>query len=533
MALVATPQEGQQRDEQEEPPVDPGGRLRRLLTGHTDALIVAALVAIVVAVQAVNIGNFPSVSDDEGTYLAQAWAIQHGHGLAHYSYWYDHPPLGWVQIAMLSWIPGALGHGALVVMNARVIMLPVTAVGAALLYLVARRIDLPRWAAALATVVFGLSPLSVTMQREIYLDNFAVVWMLAAFACALSPRRHLWHHIGAGLCAAVSALSKETMVLVLPALGMAVWRGTDRTTRKFAVVGFLAAFSLIGAQYLLYASLKGELLPGTGHNSLIGAFQYQLGRGGSGNILQSGSVSNRTLHWWLVRDPIMIYAGLICSVLALLVRRLREIAVAAVTLILVAARPSGYLPAMYVIQILPFFALAIAGIAHAGVKSALGLTDRFRLTRFRTGPRYLVAVVAVVLAALVAPQWESGDRTADTALTNNEYVAAAGWIGAHIPDRAHTRIVVDDALWLDMVKEGFQPGLGAIWFYKVDLDPAVKRTLPHGWRDLDYVVLTSIIRQDPNGLPTVRAAVAHSTTVATFGTADQRITILRVNRGAL
>lgn len=45
-------------------------------------------------------------------------------------------------------------------------------------------------------------------------------------------------------------------------------------------------------------------------------------------------------------------------------------------------------------------------------------------------------------------------------------------------------------------------------------------------------VLTTIIRQDPDGLPTVRAAVAHSTTVATFGTADQQIAILRVNHGA-
>ncbi|WP_051969447.1 ArnT family glycosyltransferase [Kitasatospora azatica] len=515
----------------EEAAFDPGGRparLARRLGARPDLLIVTVLVAVVVAVQALNIGNFPTVSDDEGTYLAQAWAIQHGHGLAHYSYWYDHPPLGWVQIAALSWIPALLWHGALVVMNARVIMLPVSAAGAALTYLVARRIELPRWAAALATVVFGLSPLSVTMQREIYLDNFAVVWMLAAFACALSPRRHLWHQIAAGLFAAVSVLSKETMVIVAPALLMAVWRGTDRATRKFAVVGFLTAFSMIGVQYLLYAVLKGELLPGPGHNSLIGALQYQLGRGGSGNILRSGSVSNLTLHWWLVRDPILIFAGLAASALALAVRRLREIGVAAVLLVVVAMRPNGYLPAMYVIQVLPFFALAIAGIADFGVRTLLRLPIG-RLARFGASPRDLVAVLAIALLGLVAPHWESGDETADTALSNSNYVAAAQWLDSNIPDPAHRRIVVDDAMWLDAVQDGFQPGLGAIWFYKVDLDPAVTRTLPNGWRDLDYVVLTSVIRQDPNGLPTVRAAIAHSTTVATFGTGDQQITIQRVD----
>lgn len=508
-----------------EPRPGPGGRLHRLVAGRVDTLIVAVLVVAVVAVQAVNIGNFPTVSDDEGTYLAQAWAIQHGHGLAHYSYWYDHPPLGWLQIALLCWLPALLWHGSLVVMHARVIMLPVSAIGAALVYLVARRIELPRWAAALAVVVFGLSPLSVTMQREIYLDNFAVVWMLAAFACALSPRRHLWHHIAAGLFAAVSVLSKETMVLVAPALVLAVWRGSDRATRKFSMVGFLTAFSLIGVQYVLYAVLKGELLPGSGHNSLIGAIEYQLGRGGSGNILRPGSVSNLTLHWWLVRDPIMIYGGVLASVAALLVRRLREIALASVILIVVAARPNGYLPAMYVIQVLPFFALALAGLADAGVRAVQRL-------RWRVASRVLVGALAVAVAAVIVPRWVTGDRTADTALSNSNYVAAAEWIDTHIQDRAHKRIVVDDAMWLDAVNDGFQPGLGAIWFYKVDLDPAVTRTLPDGWNDLDYVVLTPIIRQDPNGLPTVRAAIAHSTTVATFGTGDQQITILEVNRTA-
>ncbi|MFE9425127.1 ArnT family glycosyltransferase [Kitasatospora sp. NPDC006697] len=507
---------------------DRRGRLARLLSTRPDLVITLLLVAAVVLVQGLNIRNFPTVSDDEGTYLAQAWAIQHGEGLAHYSYWYDHPPLGWVQIAALSWIPALLWHGSLVVMNARVIMLPVSAAGAALTYLVARRIELPRWAAALATVVFGLSPLSVTMQREIYLDNFAVVWMLGAFACALSPRKHLWHHIGAGLCAAIAVLSKETMLIAAPGLLMAIWRGTDKATRKFSLAGFAMAFGLIGAQYLLYAVLKGELFPGPDHNSLIGALQYQLGRGGSGNILHTGTVSNLTLHWWLVRDPLLIYAGVFAALAALAVRRLREVAVAAVLLVGVAFRPNGYLPAMYVIQVIPFFALSIAGVADAAVRGLLRL-PLGRLARFHLGPRDLVAVLAIAVAGLLAPQWENGDETADTALSNDNYVAAADWIRANIPDPGHQRIVVDDAMWLDTVKDGFQPGLGAIWFYKVDLDPAVTRTLPNGWRDLDYVVLTSIIRQDPNGLPTVRAAIAHSTTVATFGTGDQQITIQKVD----
>jgi hypothetical protein len=202
--------------------------------------------------------------------------------------------------------------------------------------------------------------------------------------------------------------------------------------------------------------------------------------------------------------------------------------VAAVTLIVVAARPSGYLPAMYVIQALPFFAVAIAGL----LDEAVGAMLRWRGGRvpfLRVGGANLVAFGAVLGVALLAPSWETGDETADTALSNTNYAAASDWMHRHVADPAHTRVVVDDAMWPDLVNYGFEPGLGVIWFYKVDLDPAVTKTLPHGWQDLDYVVSSSVIRQDPNSLPTVSAAIKHATVVATFGTGDQRIDIMKVD----
>jgi hypothetical protein len=512
-----------------------GTRVAAPVRLHPDIAIVSVLVVVILLVQGVNIDNFPTVSDDEGTYLAQAWAIQHGEGLAHYSYWYDHPPFGWIQIAALSWIPALIWHGSMVVMHARVIMLPVTGASAALLYVLCRRLGMARWSSALGVAVFGLSPLSVTMQREIYLDNFAVLWMLAAFVLALSPKRHLWHHIAAGGCAALSILSKETILVAVPALLLALWQGSDKSTRKFSVFGFLSALSLLLVLYPLYAVLKGELFIGAGHNSLFGAVKYQLGRGGSGNIFHRGTLSNLTLHWWLVRDPVLMYAGVAASLACLAVRRVRAVGLAAVTLVVVALRPNGYLPAMYVIQALPFFAISIAGLADAGVNALLADAGRRLIALVWRGPSMwrrldVAAFSGVLLVGLVAPQWQTGDATADTAYSNNQYAAASDWIHHNIKDPAHVRIVVDDALWPDLADEGFQPGLGVIWFYKVDLDPAVSKTLPHGWKDLDYVVSTSVIRQDPNGLPTVRDAMEHSTVVASFGDGDQRIDILKVNR---
>jgi hypothetical protein len=193
-------------------------------------------------------------------------------------------------------------------------------------------------------------------------------------------------------------------------------------------------------------------------------------------------------------------------------------------------RPSGYLPATYVIQALPFFAIVLAGLSARTADLILG----FRATgrRPETLARRAAAIAAALAAAAyIVPLWYSGDHRAVTTDSNASYAAAASWIRTHVPDPQHTRIVVDDALWPDMVRDGFTPGLGAIWFYKVDLDPAVKRTLPHGWRDIGYIVSSPTVRQDTSSLPAIQAALTHSRVLAAFGSGGDRIEIRRIVKG--
>ncbi|GAA3343637.1 hypothetical protein GCM10020358_43660 [Amorphoplanes nipponensis] len=86
----------------------------------------------------------------EGTYLAQAWAVQHGQGLAHYTYWYDHPPLAWIQLAGLAWLPTrALAPEMIAVAAGGIAMLPVVGASLILVYVISRRLEMsagpPRW----------------------------------------------------------------------------------------------------------------------------------------------------------------------------------------------------------------------------------------------------------------------------------------------------------------------------------------------------------------------------------------------------
>ncbi|WP_256103880.1 glycosyltransferase family 39 protein [Streptomyces sp. ODS05-4] len=502
----------------------------RFRSSRPDLVLCLLILAAIVLVQGWNIQNYPTLSDDEGTYLAQAWAIQQGEGLAHYTYWYDHPPLGWMQIAVLTWVPSLIAPESMTVAGMRLAMLLVSAVSAVLVYVLARRLWLPRWAAGLAMALFGLSPLSVVLQREIFLDNLAVMWMLLAFGLAASPNRHLWHHFGAGLAAATAVLTKETMLVVLPALLVTMWRHSHHDTRKFAVTGAITGCALIGFSYPLFALLKGELWPGAGHVSLWDGITYQMSRPGSGFLLEEGTGSHGVLDSWLYYDTVLPLGGLAGAALLLCTlrwsvtaRALAGPALALAVLTVVALRPSGYLPAMYVIQALPFLALVLAGgaasVAHAVLRKGRPLP---RLVPLRRAAAALLAAAALVY---VVPRWYEGDRTAMTADANAPYRAAARWMAANVPDPAATRVLTDDALWLDLVHAGYEPGLGAIWFYKADLDPAVARTLPGGWRDVDYVVASPTVRRDARDLPTVRDALTHSAPVAVFGEGEDRIEI--------
>ncbi|MCW7945780.1 glycosyltransferase [Streptomyces hygroscopicus] len=508
----------------------------RFRSSRPDLILCGLLLAAILTVQGWNIGAYPTLSDDEGTYLAQAWAVQNGHGLAPYTYWYDHPPLGWIQMALLTWIPARIDASLMTIGTMRVAMLLVSAVSAVLVHVLARRLLLPLWAAGLAMVLFGLSPLSVVLQREIFLDNIAVMWTLLAFTLAASPSRHLWHHFGAGLAAAAGVLTKETMLVVLPALFLTMWRHSHRDTRKFALTGAVTACVLIGLSYPLFALLKGELLPGAGHVSLWGGITYQMSRAGSGFLLDPGSGSNGVLRSWLYYDRVLPLGGLAGALLMLLsrhwsvtARALAGPALAVGILTLVAMRPSGYLPAMYIIQALPFLALVLAGaaasIAHLVLRRWRGPGEK----PYVRWARYAGAALLVAAAgACVVPRWYDGDRTAVTADANAPYRAASHWLTSKVKDPAHTRVLVDDVLWLDLVHAGYRPGLGVIWFYKADLDPAVTKTMPRGWRDLDYVVASPTVRRDAVNLPNVRAAIQHSTPVATFGTGADRLEVRRI-----
>jgi Dolichyl-phosphate-mannose-protein mannosyltransferase len=518
-------------DGQPQPPGRPTRLLERLWAHRTSLALLLGLLTAVAVVQATGMSRAPQRVDDEGTYVAQAWAVQHWRTLGHYTYWYDHPPLGWLLLAAWTTATGAFDRAATAVAAGRELMLVLQLVSAALLYGVARRLGLRRAAAAGGVLAFSLSPLALGMHRAVYLDNIATPLVLAAFLLVLSPTHRLAAHAAAGLLLAAAVLVKETSLLLVPAVLWQFWQVSDRRTRRYSLNLAGALFTLVGAAYLLYAALRGELLPGPGHVSLVDAVRFQLTeRASSGSPLDSDSLSRRTLELWLGQDPWLLGAATLLVPAGLAIRRLRPVTAAFAILAAMALRP-GYLPVPLVIGMLPFASLLVAGVAdvawgRSGHRTR-GSSEVEGGRRYgRAGPGQVLVVAGLVMAvALAAPRWWQRDRDLMTANQDRPFRQAEAWIAENVPRDA--RLLVDDGLWVDLVEHGYRPGQ-VVWFYKLDTDRDVQGRYPRGWREFDYLVSTATLRSFPDNLPQAREAQRRSRVVASFGHGSQRVEIRKV-----
>lgn len=507
--------------------------LSRVSASRADLVVQLALLAVVATVVGVNLLHWPATQFDEGTYMGDAWAVQYGR-LAPYTYSYGHPPLAWLLIALWTWAGGLFRHSAYSLVTGRELMVLVDLVSCSLLYVLARRLGFGRVAAAAAVLLFAVSPLDVFFHRAVLLDNPSMAWTIAAFVLAWTPRRRLWAFAGSGACFAAAVLCKETTFPLLLPLLFAVTQNSDRRTRRYCLPIFLCSFVLLGGFYPLYAALKGELLPGPSHVSLLGYLAVQLfSRKGTGSLFDPQSQTHAIVIAWLHLDPWLLGFALALVPIALARRTTRTIAFAYLLDVLTILRP-GYLPNMYVVGMLPFAALIVPGSIEAGWRWVGGLQSGFA-----RAARSAISALTVLALVIVAPRWKQADQVAMTARMDGPEHAAERWLVSHV---SHSeRLIVGDQYWIYLIEHGFDhhPMHGGFFsrtvvsYWPLDYDPAVKKAFPKGWRDFNFIVVTQAMRYTLNQTPTSAAAIAHSRLMATFGQGLQQVQIRAIGRTRL
>ena len=465
---------------------------------------------------ALNFHGWPGrVNDDEGTYVAQAWAIIYQGSLAHYTYAYDHPPLGWILIAIYAWLTDGFDRTSTALMVGRELMLIANLVSSGLIYMLARRLHLRRAFAAVVVILFAFSPIALQYHRMVFLDNLAITWALAALVFAATPRRSLAAAVGCGITFGCAVLTKETIAILLPVVIWTLVQHTDKRTRRWNLSVAGCTMFGVGFFYPLFAILKNEFLEGPGHVSLLGAISWQLfDRVGSGSLLDPTSDTSALARSWLELDPWLLATAAALTPVALCVRKLRPVALALLLQLAVMFR-GGYLPYPYVISLLPFAAIIIGGVANSAWSAWRSRPDepgrRGGTAKLILGP--LVLLCAGLLVTAAAAGWGRVLRESSTVDLSTPPARATEWIERNIAKDAV--IIVDDYVWPDLALRGYQ---NQIWSYKADLDPEVRAALlPNGWASADYVALDKNADSTLDELPTVVAAIENSVVVASFG----------------
>lgn len=471
--------------------------------------------------------HYPRYVDDPGTYLSQAWAVVREHRLSPYSYFYDHPPAGWIQIGLWAALTGGFGRYATAQQFGVECMLVAKLAATGLLYILARRLGLSRTAGLLGALLFGLTPLGIVYGRWTFLDNLVTPWLLAAFVFAYSPRRSIAAAVGGSASFAIAALTKETALVFLPAYAWALVRNLDQRNRSQALTVSIFTGGVILLLYPLYALYKGELFPGEGHTSLLGTTWWQLaGRESTGSLADASSPMRQLFESWLHLDMIVLIGGLVALLVAFLVPKLRPLGLVLVLAWLLMIR-NGYVPFMHVIALLPVSALLIAAAveAIAGTPALVGDGPlRVRLLGMWgiRGRQWAAALTGAALAVVMALTWTPQIRMMTGPHPTPPLRAALLWTVEHVPrDKV---LVVHDTLWVDLVERyHYEPR--PIIAHKLDGDPAVRGRLER----IDYIIVPNwYFRTETREIPTLAEAVEHATPVASFGRGDDGVRVFKV-----
>lgn len=523
------------------------------LLSHWEVALIMGVLLIAGLAHGINMFHYPYFEDDEGTYMSQGAAVINMSRLAYYTYWYDHAPVGWLQIALWLLLIGGDHTFGSILYSGRILMLLMQLGSTFMAYYIARKISNNVTVAVVAALLFALSPYGLYFHRRVLLDNITTFWMLLSILLLVTGRISLNRVWLSALTLSISMLSKEVTVFLVPVMALLVFLRADKSHRWFALIGWLSLVGLLVSLYPLMAILNNELFP-TGtflggnapHVSLLGSLGYQTSRGKDGGIFNWNSGFWIVTRVWIQDDPILVIFGTISAMLSVLViwkhRMVGILGLLTLSLWLFLAR-GGEVIKFYLVPLLPLMALNLAlmlGVIADAVRTLLQRIPRVKTTVSHVaGHIIIVACVVGIVMSIPSPAAGYGYGSSDLADKNNPEIfwngtqadaqgMATAWVIQHVP--ARSRMIIDEYMWSDLYDAGFHY---AHYYWKVETDPAIRDTIFHNnWHNFDYVVTTPqmLVDMQTQDMQLVKSAIDNSTPLVHFDTGAWRVEVRKVNK---
>ncbi len=490
-----------------------------------EALVVLAALALIMAVHYISVFGFPLYQQSEGLLMSNAWAISHGM-LQPYPYIYSQSPLGWIQIAGWTQITGGFATFGNAIDSGRVFMLLFLCGSAVLVYMIACRLSGSRSAGLLAMLLFSLSPLGITYQREVLLENIGIFWLLLSLYCLACGNSRLFNTIFAAIALGIAILTQEVFVIFVPALCYAAWLHATSFQRKFAMVSFIYLVLSLMSLLALLAILKGELLP-TGVLPWDHHPHPSLWEGIVNHIQSSSQETNfaDTWHNWMRNDWLLFCISALAVGFNLLGgawNRLQWLLASLLISFWIFLVVGGILLPAYLVILLPLMAMNVVVALQFPLKW-LSRHVGFDVVR--------VLFIFGLIGAITPLRVQDAQALTFQNVTSPQ-VQALAWIRGHVPQ--DNVVVVDSYLYADL-HDGNKPYPHVHLYWNVVYDPEIHyKQLHDDWQKIDYIVMDSHMQQDlrdrSSDMILIDRALHHSQLLTTFGSngSDTAIQIYQV-----
>lgn len=455
--------------------------------------------------------TYPLYLTDEGIYMEQAWSVLREGRLSPYTYFYDHAPGGWLVLAgWVALLPHQFAAFGNAINTGRVLMLIAHIGSIYLLFQVTYRLSKSPLAAFLAAFLFNFSPLAVYYQRQVFLDNLMVFWVLLSLYFITKNDGRVTTLLLSGLAFGIGTVTKENTIFFAPAFVYLLYTQVRRWPNYRFGLGFwtYAALATISL-YFLFATLKNELLPShfnfnlnnppADHVSLLYSIWWQFHRS-QGSILDLNSYFWFIMKIWLFKDTFILVGGVvaICINLVFGLQERRKNP----NVLVVALLGAGYafyiikgsqMLEFYIVPLIPFLAMNL-GILFDRCVHALneGSSKYFALaTQWVLTLAFVVALLSPVGGYFLDHDEYGKVVPHDLYKLPQTYMQQEelAFVREHIPPTA--RIIMDDELWVDL-HDGMPSYTYAHSHWKAASDPDIRDRLFHrDWNNIDYIVMSN------------------------------------------
>ena len=539
-----------------------------------------ASIFIAAFVFGINYAGFPHFEGDEGIYTSRAWAFAFEGKLSTETYWYDHPPVGWMFIGF--WLRTFGTFFESLIVSSRFFILALNIFNVIFLYKISQKLFTialstnnnsatynTKHLAFFTTILFIFSTMQIYFGRRILIDNIMTFWILASlFTYFYIPQSKIkgfeqinFNIILSALLFGIAALTKENAVLFgIPFVLLIATNSNlinshkskfeQNTNNKFlqrfnhqTILNIFVWGTITAAVISLYPVLafaNGEFFPNGyfttgGKPSLLETLQFQAGRDKSAIFDFNNNPFWNQAKLWLDEDTITFGLGLVATLTNLFLyftqwrnsnasknikvethHKISGILFLFVLFQMMFFMRGGTVYEFYILPIIPFLILNITFLIVYVIKY-LQNYEQIDINKIIKLFSIPLMCLAILLSTFIK------GRIPYTENSTKAQLQAINWIQQNAPNGS---LIISDAFAKAALYENKNVQVRSQ--FDAEYNPTFVNSVNNGEQQVNYIIVTNQIKWTLDNLDFVSSLLQRGELVADFEATDWDVQIYEI-----